>query len=230
MKINIQCVTLGPTRSISVVAIAWFNRIHYTYRPSLAICYENGKFQIMRNENDDSEYAVRLTKPFECQLICIICIPVPIIVESDLQAADCQWNHDGSILAVCGIKMYGSDKDTNQVIFYSPLGVVCISINVNFIPSKSKYCLFNFQFPFEAIAFVENPWPRSDCPSMGRKLVTYCIGSGFVHLLCQYSTRLHVVLFWQDCLLSEHRLIERWGVLCYILGYCVKSMQSEDNR
>lgn len=53
MKLNIQCVTLGPSRSISVVGMSWFNRIQLTNRPSLAICYETGKFQIMRNENDD---------------------------------------------------------------------------------------------------------------------------------------------------------------------------------
>lgn len=55
MKLDIQCVTLGPTRSISVVGMSWFNRTQ-SLRPSLAICYETGKFQIMRNENDDCMY------------------------------------------------------------------------------------------------------------------------------------------------------------------------------
>lgn len=49
---------------------------------------------------------------------------MPIIVDTKLQATDCQWNHDGSVLAVCGMKAYGSDKDTNIVMFYSPFGVV----------------------------------------------------------------------------------------------------------
>lgn len=55
MKVNIQCVLLGPTRSISVVGMTWFNRIQSINRPSLVICYETGKFQIMRNENDDGK-------------------------------------------------------------------------------------------------------------------------------------------------------------------------------
>lgn len=57
MKINIQCVTLGPTRSFSVVGLCWFGNNPFTKsnRPSLVICYETGKLQIMRNENDDSE-------------------------------------------------------------------------------------------------------------------------------------------------------------------------------
>lgn len=101
MKLNVQCVPLGPTRSITVVGMSWFSRMQSFNRPSLAICYETGKFQIMRNENDD----------------------IPIIVDTKLQATDCQWNHDGSVLAVCGMKTFGNDKDSNVVMFYSPFGV-----------------------------------------------------------------------------------------------------------
>lgn len=57
MKLNIQCVNLGPTRSISVVGLNWFNGPSLN-RPCLAICFENGKFQIMRNENDDCEFEI----------------------------------------------------------------------------------------------------------------------------------------------------------------------------
>lgn len=51
-------------------------------------------------------------------------ITVPIIIDTKLQATDCQWNHDGTVLAVCGMKTFGSDKDSNVVMFYSPFGVV----------------------------------------------------------------------------------------------------------
>ena len=63
MKLNVQCVSLGPTRSISVVSLAWFNGPTTSNRPSLAICYETGKFQIMRNENDDREYSTDVCVP-----------------------------------------------------------------------------------------------------------------------------------------------------------------------
>ena len=53
MKLNIQCVNLGPTRSISVVGLDWFNGLVPPNRPVLAILYENGKMQLMKNENDD---------------------------------------------------------------------------------------------------------------------------------------------------------------------------------
>lgn len=53
MKLNILCVTLSATRSISVVGLTWYHGQVTHTRPSLAICYENGKLQIMKNENDD---------------------------------------------------------------------------------------------------------------------------------------------------------------------------------
>lgn len=54
---------------------------------------------------------------------------VPIIIDTKLQATDCQWNHDGSVLAVCGMKQFGSEKDSNIVIFYSAFGVVSKPLN-----------------------------------------------------------------------------------------------------
>lgn len=58
MKLNIQCVALGPTRSISVIGLSWFGGAAaagtpISGRPALVVCYETGKLQIMRNENDD---------------------------------------------------------------------------------------------------------------------------------------------------------------------------------
>lgn len=54
MKINIQCVNLGPTRSLSVVGLTWHHNTSASItKPTLAVCYENGKMQIMKDENDD---------------------------------------------------------------------------------------------------------------------------------------------------------------------------------
>lgn len=56
MKLNIQCVSLTPSRSICVVGLAWFNGYIMGSRPVLAICYETGRMQIMKNENDECRY------------------------------------------------------------------------------------------------------------------------------------------------------------------------------
>lgn len=53
MKVNIQCVSLSTNKSISVIGLSWYNGTVPSNRPTLAVCYENGWAQIMRNENDD---------------------------------------------------------------------------------------------------------------------------------------------------------------------------------
>lgn len=56
MKLNIQCTHLNASRNITVVGMTWFHGLIASYRPTLAICYENGKMQIMKNENDDGNF------------------------------------------------------------------------------------------------------------------------------------------------------------------------------
>lgn len=56
MKLNVQCVALSAKRNLSVVGMHWYhghNNNAGGNRSALVICYENGKLQIMRNENDD---------------------------------------------------------------------------------------------------------------------------------------------------------------------------------
>lgn len=53
MKLSIQCVNLTGSRIISVVGMSWHHGQVTQNRPTLAICYENGKLQIMKNENDE---------------------------------------------------------------------------------------------------------------------------------------------------------------------------------
>lgn len=40
-----------------------------------------------------------------------------------MQNIDGLWNHDGTIIAICGIKTDINSKDSNQVQFYSPFGI-----------------------------------------------------------------------------------------------------------
>ncbi|XP_059622220.1 WD repeat-containing protein 35 [Phlebotomus argentipes] len=101
MRLHVQCVSLGPSRSLSIASCVWFSGSAPANRPVLAVLYETGRMQLMRSENDD----------------------LPIIVDTQMQAISCQWNHDGAILAVCGMKSSGSDKESNQAMFYSAYGV-----------------------------------------------------------------------------------------------------------
>lgn len=55
MKLNIQCLVLSANRVSKVTGLCWFSGRVPPGRPVLAISYENGQSQIMRNENDDGE-------------------------------------------------------------------------------------------------------------------------------------------------------------------------------
>ena len=57
-KLNIQCLSSANSSS-KVVNLQWYNGHYgYVYRdaPTLVICYDNGRMQIMRDESDDSKY------------------------------------------------------------------------------------------------------------------------------------------------------------------------------
>ena len=66
-----------------VVSLIWYNSkygLAEEDQPTLVICYDNGRMQMMRDENDDS----------------------PSLVDTGMTTVGCQWNHDGTILAVAG--------------------------------------------------------------------------------------------------------------------------------
>ncbi|XP_023301844.2 WD repeat-containing protein 35 [Lucilia cuprina] len=101
MKLNIQCVALNVNRHNSVTALSWFSGKSPPNRPVLAICYESGKVQIMIDENDEA----------------------PTILNTHMHITDAKWNHDGSVLAICGrLDEVSNTKELNQVSFYSPYG------------------------------------------------------------------------------------------------------------
>lgn len=57
-RLNIQCLgSMGL--GAMVVGLTWYNGRNGYFEqdcPTLAICYDNGRMQIMRNESDDSKY------------------------------------------------------------------------------------------------------------------------------------------------------------------------------
>ena len=72
--------------------------------PSLCVCFENGRVQIMRHEMDES----------------------PVLIDTGMRAVKCQWNHCGSVLAIAGSQYTttstGDERAINMVQFYTPNG------------------------------------------------------------------------------------------------------------
>ena len=103
-KVSIQCLT-NTSAVAKVVSLVWYNGKHGLgdpNQPTLVICYGTGRLQMMRDENDDN----------------------PALVDTGMTTVGCQWNHDGTILAVAG-QMFvpgAAEKDSNVVQFYNPYG------------------------------------------------------------------------------------------------------------
>lgn len=53
-----------------------------------------------------------------------------MLIDTHMQTVSCGWNHDGSIFAACGIVMGPTEKESNQVSFYSAYGVHLRSLKI----------------------------------------------------------------------------------------------------
>lgn len=116
MRLDIQCNNESDEQ-VSIVGLDWYDGKHgyvYSDAPTLAICYENGRIQLMRNESDTN----------------------PVLVDSGMNAVHGRWNHNGSMLAVTGYQ-YDQEKVTNMVQFYEPTGQHIRTLKV---PGKSISC------------------------------------------------------------------------------------------
>ncbi|XP_060579333.1 WD repeat-containing protein 35-like [Ruditapes philippinarum] len=116
-KLNIYCLT-NCTGSIKIAGVHWYNGSNGYVEPNcpcLAICFDNGRCQIMRSEIDET----------------------PILIDTGMAVAQLAWNHNGSVLAVAGSqKAIGQDKEVNVVQFYGPYGEHLRTLKV---PGKQMY-------------------------------------------------------------------------------------------
>jgi len=89
-----------------LVGISWYNGLSGYVEPnvpSLAIAFENGRIQIMRDDTDDA----------------------PILIDTGIAAQRIAWNTFGSVLAISGTKVEGAGtaaRETQMVQFYNPFG------------------------------------------------------------------------------------------------------------
>ena len=92
-----------------LVGISWYNGLGGYVEPnvpSLAIAFENGRIQIMRDDTDD----------------------LPVLIDTGISCNKIAWNTFGSVLAISGTKIEeatatgGPRKEVQMVQFYNPFG------------------------------------------------------------------------------------------------------------
>lgn len=70
--------------------------------------------------------------PVSCSHIVILlldvpyALTVPVLIDTGMSVCACQWNHNGSVMAVAGTLHLSNvgEKDCNVVQFYTPFGEV----------------------------------------------------------------------------------------------------------
>ncbi|KAK9889399.1 hypothetical protein WA026_004673 [Henosepilachna vigintioctopunctata] len=103
MKLDISCLEV-PDEEIPIAGIDWYSGKHgymHSLCPNLVVCYENGRVQLMCNENGAGQ--------------------TPIILNTGMEIVHCSWNHNGSLLAITGHQV-ADEKHSNLVQFYNPFG------------------------------------------------------------------------------------------------------------
>ena len=107
------------SNNIKIAAMDWYNGKNGFYEkgcPCLAVCFDNGKIQLLRNQFDSK----------------------PILVDTKMHSIKLQWNVNGSLLAVSGIQLVrssqGEEKEACVVQLWSPYGELIKSLKV---PGKS---------------------------------------------------------------------------------------------
>ncbi|TRZ17441.1 hypothetical protein HGM15179_009695 [Zosterops borbonicus] len=102
VKMKLSCL-VNVTGAFSIAGIHWYHGTQGYIEPNcpcLAVCYDNGRCQIMRDENDYN----------------------PVLIDAAINVVCIQWNPNGSVLAVAGFLKASQDKDINVVQFYTPFG------------------------------------------------------------------------------------------------------------
>ena len=100
---------------VKIASIDWYdgkNGFVSADSPALAICYTNGRCQIMKNESDESRFFVDVF--YLVFLLKFEFILEPIVLDCEMEIICAQWNHDGSILAIGGIQTL-DDKESNII-------------------------------------------------------------------------------------------------------------------
>uniref|UniRef100_H2ZPD4 WD repeat-containing protein 35 n=1 Tax=Ciona savignyi TaxID=51511 RepID=H2ZPD4_CIOSA len=118
-KVELYCL-VNVTGAVSLAALDWYNgRLGFVEPdcPSLVVCFDNGRCQIMKHESDER----------------------PILIDTKMDAIDAKWNDTGSILAIAGSqRSVQQDKDINVVQFFSTFGEPLYTLKV---PGKNMMSL-----------------------------------------------------------------------------------------
>ena len=158
-----------------VVGIDWYNGLEGYPQPGcpvLAVCMDNGRLQLMRDEQDD---------------LCVL-------IDSGMRATHIHWNSNGSVLAVAGVLSSGSGAHASMVQFYTcngelqEAGCSCASQDVSgsaalhcTVLTAAMRCILGSLGSFAAATpwlWAAAEWPQSSCRCFACALWATLLQSG----------------------------------------------------
>src|SRR5690606_38794387 len=99
-KMDVLCIEKGT--QTKVIGIDWYaggEGYSDLNAPTLAICFENGRCQLMTSEIDEK----------------------PVLIDTHMRNTKIKWNTFGTVLAIAGVRAV-SDRNVTLVQFYNPYG------------------------------------------------------------------------------------------------------------
>lgn len=204
-KMELQCL-INATGAVSLCGLTWYNgRLGYVEPncPCLAICFDNGRCQIMRDEVDDN----------------------PILIDTKMSAVDIQWNDCGSTLAVAGSQTsMQNDKSINVVQFFSTFGEPLYTLKV---PGKSLCAIgweggsLRISIGVDSYLYFANIRPDYKWGYMSNTVV-------YAHQKADRPD--HCLIFWEPARnVKNVKYVKNLSGLCAGGDHCCLLTQSEDD-
>ncbi|KAF8790747.1 WD repeat-containing protein 35 [Argiope bruennichi] len=101
---KVPITSIDTKKKDDLIMISWFKKQKHPDIPSLAIVFESGTIQLLKNENDNA----------------------PAVIDTNLVISCLEWNFNGSIVAVAGKKekINHPDDKSHEVKFYNAFGEI----------------------------------------------------------------------------------------------------------
>ncbi|KAJ3077454.1 WD repeat-containing protein 35, partial [Rhizoclosmatium hyalinum] len=174
--------------------------------PCLAIAFENGKIQIMRDDKDQS----------------------PLVLDTNMRFLNIKWNNFGSVLAVSGIQFarssQGEEKEVSVVQFYDPFGQYLRSLKV---PGRKITSLswehggLRIALAVDSFIYFANIRPNYKWCFFAQDVIAY----GFQ----KYDQPETTVVYWNTRTNEKHaKLVNKLSLMAAHGEYCLLVSKADD--
>ncbi|XP_054722053.1 WD repeat-containing protein 35-like [Uloborus diversus] len=191
-------------RKDDLIMISWFKKQKDPDIPSLAVVFESGLIQLMKNENDNN--AVGL--------------------ETGLLITSFEWNFNGSIMAIAGRKEKTTypDEKSNEVKFFNPFGQL-----LHILRFAGNICGLSWEGDGQRIALAVDCYIFF---ATIRPYYKWCYFSNTLAYAFSKSQdrKESTIMFWNSNTKEKHiKLIKNFISMCAFGDFCCIATKSDES-